>query len=92
MTMTTYHCEGFRPITQGIGPDAVESEKGAAWIFAARLARRTLGSRAKCMNVLPGAMRRDGTYSVFECYLGLPSTDENATAVRRVNIYVDVKD
>lgn len=96
--MFTYHCDGFRPIPQGFEDSkyrTVDDSKAAAWMFAARMARREFGKRGYCRTLRLDSRAMDGSYVNYEVFIGVRcSHDLTTTAGHNVwlTIYIRGED
>ena len=90
--MTTYHCDGFKPIKQGeeIGYRLIERAQDAAYVFGDRLAKRRFGRRGECPVARLNCSRQDQTGFSFEVFVGR-GTRDGGTSGRNEWIYVTVR-
>jgi hypothetical protein len=72
-TMTTYTCEGFRPVA------AYDASEAAA-IFAERLARRQYGKRGYMRTMRLDHWTQDGSLHAFEAFIGYTVDKQGTTS------------
>ncbi len=93
--MTTYHCDGFRPVSTGFEDRdgrTVEDFQSAARVFAARQARREYGPNAYCRTIRLDTTSMDGTYANYEAFIGAAAHhDRSSTAGHNVRLCVRIE-
>ena len=91
--MTTYHCDGFKPIKQGdeIGYRLIERAQDAAYIFGERLAKRQYGRRGECPVARLDNYRSDNTAFNFEVFVGT-GTGNGGTSGHNEWLYITVRE
>jgi hypothetical protein len=89
--MTTYHCDGFKPIKLGaeIGWRTIETANDAAWVFGERLAKRRHGKRGECAICRLDSYRQDNNGFSFEVFIGVGR--DGGTSGRNEWLYITAR-
>jgi len=77
--MKRFTCSGFKSVPfadNGDPQKTAETAKGAATIFAGRLARKEFGKNGVCGGVTQSGWSRDGKSATFDCRVGVWSGKE----------------
>lgn len=90
--MSTYRCDGFRPIERGaeVGYRLIETAQDAAYVFGDRLAKRRFGRKGECPVVRLDSHRQDNTGFNFEVFVGR-GTSDGGTSGRNEWLYITVR-